>query len=163
MGTPAEAALWLLAPAAPVAFWAAWSDLKFMRIPNAAVLALAAVFLVAGPLALSWPDYLWRLAHLPAVLAAGFVLNLAGAVGAGDAKFAAAMAPFFALADAAAALMLLAVVMLAAFAAHRLARALPAARRAAPDWASWTAGREFPMGLALSGTLMAYLALSAIR
>jgi hypothetical protein len=35
-------------------------------------------------------------------------------------------------------------------------RALPAVRRALPDWASWTHPR-FPMGLGLAGLLIFYL------
>lgn len=45
--TTATTALWFLPFALPIAVWVAWSDMKFMRIPNKAVLALTAVFLVA--------------------------------------------------------------------------------------------------------------------
>ena len=52
-------------------------------------------------------------------------------------------------------------VGLGAFASHRIMRAIPAFRRATPDWASWTHA-DFPMGLALAGTLIFYL-LAALR
>ena len=39
-------AMWFLPFAALISIWAAWNDLKFMKIPNVAVLALVAVFLV---------------------------------------------------------------------------------------------------------------------
>ncbi len=154
------AALWLRIASAPVCVWAAWSDLARMKIPNLAVLALVAVFGVVGPLVLPLGDWGARWLHLVAILAVGFALNLAGAVGAGDAKFAAAMAPYVARSDAASALVLFAAMLLAAFATHRAARALPALRRIAPGWESWRSG-DFPMGLALGGTLIAYLVLAA--
>ncbi len=92
-------ALWFLPFALPICLWVAWSDLKFMKIPNKAVLALVAVFAVVGFIALGWPDWGWRWLHLLVILIIGFALNIIGAIGAGDAKFAAAMAPFVALAD----------------------------------------------------------------
>lgn len=99
MNLSASAAFIFVIPAVLIGIWVAWNDMKFMKIPNLAVLALAAVFVVLGPIALPFDTYLWQLSHLPMVLLVGFVLNLAGAVGAGDAKFAAAMAPFFATGD----------------------------------------------------------------
>ena len=44
----ASSALWFLPFAIPIAIWVAWSDMKFMKIPNMAVLALLAVFLGVG-------------------------------------------------------------------------------------------------------------------
>lgn len=144
----------------PVAFWVAWSDMARMKIPNPAVMALVAVFLVLGPFLLPLADWGWRWLHLAVVLVVGFVMNMGGLIGAGDAKFAAAMAPFVALSDAAWFLVLFAAVLLAAFATHRGFRAVPAVRRLAADWQSWGRG-DFPMGLALAGTLSLYLALAA--
>jgi hypothetical protein len=60
-------------------------------------------------------------------------------MGAGDAKFAAAMAPFVALQDVAIFAVLFASLLLAAFATHRLVRAVPQLRGLAPHWESWTA------------------------
>ncbi len=155
--TPAAAML--LAPfVLPICLWVAWSDMKFMKIPNAAVIALFAVWLVPGlvGVALSLlPAKAWALGWglAGAVLALGFVASAAGLVGAGDAKFAAAMAPFLTGANPRLTLALFAACLLGAVAAHRLARRLPALRRAAPDWLSWE-HKDFPMGLALSGTLI---------
>jgi len=140
----------------PITIWVAWSDMKFMKIPNQSVLALALVFAVVGLIALPFHDYLWRWSHLAIVLAAGFVANALRLVGAGDAKYAAAMAPFFAASDLNIVLPLFAAILLGAFAAHRGLRLVPAFRNAAPDWQSWTRA-DFPMGLALSGTLLFYL------
>jgi len=158
--TPFEA-LWFLPFALPVCIWAAWSDLKFMKIPNKAVIALVAVFLVIGLIAMPIADYPWRFLHVLVVLAAGFALNMIGAVGAGDAKFAAAMAAFVPLADLRLVLVLFSAVLLAAFATHRLFRTLPAMRARTPDWKSWSVA-DFPMGLALGGTLVFYLVLGVI-
>lgn len=139
-----------------IGIWVAWSDMKFMKIPNKAVIALLVVYAVVGLFILPLHDWLWGLGLAAIVLVAGFVLNAAGAMGAGDAKFAAVMAPFFLHADLRFVTGLFAACLLGAFAAHRLMRALPAMRRLTPDWASWT-HRKFPMGLALSGTLIFYL------
>lgn len=156
-----HAALLFLIPSVLIGIWVAWSDMKFMKIPNLAVLALILVFVILGPFAMPFGTYLWQLSHLPLVLVVGFVLSVAGAIGAGDAKFAAAMAPFFAVADLRLVLALAAAILLAAFAAHRLLGLVPAFRRASGDWQSWQR-KDFPMGLALSGVLIFYLVL-AIR
>ncbi|MFP4043265.1 MAG: prepilin peptidase [Rhodosalinus sp.] len=162
MAIEAAAALWFLPFVVPVCLYVAWSDLATMKIPNMANLALAGIFVAVGLLALPLEDYAWRLAQLGLVLLAGIVLNAAGAMGAGDAKFLAAAAPFVAPGDALPLMFLFSAVLLAAFVAHRAARATPL-RRLAPDWESWTRGRDFPMGLALGPTLIAYLALGALH
>lgn len=150
------AALAFLIPALPISVWVAWSDMKSMKIPNKAVMALALAFLVVGLLVLPFTAYLWALALGIGVLVLGFLGNAAGLFGAGDAKFAAAMAPFFVGADARFVLGLFAACLLGAFASHRLAGRIPAFRSATADWASWT-HKDFPMGLALTGTLIFYL------
>jgi prepilin peptidase CpaA len=86
------------------------------------------------------------------------VLNAIGAMGAGDSKFIASAAPFVAMQDAWAVLFLLATSFIAAFAVHRLFRAIPAIRNLVPDWQSWTEKRRFPMGFPLGVTLILYLA-----
>jgi prepilin peptidase CpaA len=144
-----------------IGIWVSWSDMKFMKIPNKAVMALLAVWLVVGLLAVaftpltikSWAGG-WALAAI--ILVAGFVANAVNLIGAGDAKFAAAMAPFFVGGNIRLILALYAASLLGAFAVHRLARAIPAVRRATEDWVSWT-NKDFPMGLALAGTLIFYL------
>lgn len=159
MGFPSFAALVFLPFAILIGIWVAWSDMKFMRIPNKAVVALTVVFVVLGPVVLPLKVYLWQLAHLPIVLVAGFLFNQTGAIGAGDAKFVAAMAPFFALHDLPVIVGLASATLLAAFATHRGLGLLPALRRATGDWESWKR-RDFPMGLALAGILIFYLILA---
>ncbi|PZX19674.1 prepilin peptidase CpaA [Palleronia aestuarii] len=151
----------LLLPVVPICLWVAWSDMARMKIPNAAVLALVAIFVLLGPIALPLPDWGWRWASLAIVLSIGFVLNVIGALGAGDAKFMAAAALFVAPGDAGTVAMLLATMLLAAFATHRLARAIPYVRNRTAGWVSWRSAK-FPMGLALGPTLVLYLALAAL-
>lgn len=148
-------ALILLPFVLPIAIWVAWSDMKFMKIPNKAVMALLAVWVLVGWIAVPFSLYLWGFALAAILLVVGFVANAGGLVGAGDAKFAAAMAPFFVGGDLRMILALFAACLVGAFATHRLARALPPVRRATADWASWTHAK-FPMGLALSGLIVFY-------
>lgn len=161
LALPASAALWFLPFVIPIGIWVAWNDMAFMKIPNKAVMALFFVFLIIGPLALPLNVWAWQWIHLLVVLAIGFVLNMGGVLGAGDAKFAAAAAPFVFLADAIALLYLFAAILLAAFVTHRLARALPAIRQRTETWVSW-GHTKFPMGLALGPALIFYLVLAAL-
>ena len=160
MAISSTAALWFLPFVLPICLYVCFTDLSQMRITNQAVLALAAVFLLVGLIALPLPTYGMRLVQMLAVLVVGFVLTAAGAMGAGDAKFAAAAAPFIAPGDLRLLLALFAANLLAAFATHRLAKYTPL-RRIAPGWKSWQTGWKFPMGLSLGGTLALYLILGA--
>lgn len=155
-GLSPVAALAFLPFVLAIGIWVAWSDMRAMKIPNKAVLALLAVFVVVGLVVLPFKMWLWALGLGVAVLVAGFVINAVGLVGAGDAKFAAAMAPFFIGGDIRFVLGLFAACLLGAFVSHRLARAVPAMRRATAHWESWTHA-DFPMGLALAGTLIFYV------
>jgi prepilin peptidase CpaA len=150
--------LLFLALVLPIAIWVSWSDMKFMKIPNKAVIALAAVWLVLGFLLMpSINVWLWGWALLVIVLVIGFLANMLNLIGAGDAKFAAAMAPFFVLGDIRFVLALFAACLLGAFACHRIVRRIPALKSLTTEWVSWT-NNDFPMGLALSGTIVFYLA-----
>lgn len=156
-----QAATVLLLPAVPIGLWVAWSDLSRMKIPNHAVLAALLCFVALGPFLFPLSEFGWRLVQGGAILLVGFVLNVVRFIGAGDAKFAAAMAPYFAAADGPPALRLFAGVLLAAFFVHRGIRAVPALRGIAPNWESW-GRRDFPMGFALGGTLIFYLSIAAL-
>ncbi len=157
----AVSAWWFLPFAAPIAIWVAWSDMATMKIPNKAVYALVLVYLVVGLLALPFADYAWRLLHLAVVLVIGFAMNVVRFVGAGDAKFAAAMAPFVVLADVVMFLYLFAAVIMAGYLTHRAARRLPAVRARTETWESWQR-QDFPMGLCLGGALLFYLLIGAV-
>lgn len=154
-------AWWFLPFVLPICLYVAFTDMREMRITNQAVLALGVIFIFAGLIALPFDVYLWRLAQLAIVLVVGIVLNAAGAMGAGDSKFIAVAAPFIALGDVRLLIPMFCIIMLAAVAAHRIAKYTPL-RRIAPHWTSWDQGKKFPMGLALSTTLVCYLALGAV-
>ena len=158
MSQTVYSALWFLPFAIPICIWAAWNDMAFMKIPNKAVLALVAVFLVIGLIALPLREYPWRLLHLVVVMVIGFGLNMIGAIGAGDAKFAAAMAPFIALGDLRLLMVLFGTVLIAAYITHRAFKAMPSFRSRTAHWKSWEV-KDFPMGLALGSTLAFYLGL----
>lgn len=178
MAIPAMAALWFLPFVLPICAYVAFTDLREMKIKNHAVVALALVFLVVGlfvyppwsgewhtriigPFPVALPIYAWQIMQLMIFLFLGLILNAVGAVGAGDAKFAAAAAPYIWAADFRVALAILMAGILAAFAAHRIAKHTPL-RKIAPDWKSWSSGSKFPMGLALGGSLATYLGLGAL-
>lgn len=142
----------------PIAFWVAWSDMARMTIPNRAVLALIAIYACVGPLVMPLDDWAWGWSRFAAVLVLGFAANMAGLLGAGDAKFSAAAAPFVAPGEMASLSIVFSAVLIAAVIAHRGARASPLVRRAVPEWRSWDDPR-FPLGLALGPTLAIHLAL----
>ncbi len=143
----------------PIAAWVFWSDLSRMKIPNLAVLALLVVYAAVGPFVLPMETYLWNYLHFAVVLVIGFILTTSGAgVGAGDSKFAAAMAPFIMLEHAGTFLWMFGLVVIAAFVSHRWIRAIPAVANAVPHWESMHR-REFPMGVALTLGLVLYLSL----
>lgn len=148
-------AAWFLPFVLPITVWVSWSDMATMKIPNKAVLSLLIVFAVIGLVALPFTEYLWRWSHFGLVLVIGFVLSSLNLIGAGDAKYASAMAPFIARPDAYPFLFLLGGTIIAAFIIHRTARA-SVVREKYPNWESW-GRREFPMGFALAPALMFYL------
>lgn len=138
--------------------WAAWSDLKFMIIPNKLVLALGATFLVTGPIFLPIVDvFLWRLLGGFIVLAVGFILFAIGGFGGGDAKFAAAIALFIPAHDAGYFIFILALAALLAVFLHRTIAMFEFADPITEHWKSWTSGKNFPLGLALSGAFIFYM------
>lgn len=153
-------AAWFLPFAIPIAIWVSYSDMKYMKIPNKAVMALFGVFVIVGLIALPLADYPWRFLHLAVVLLIGFLLNALGLIGAGDAKFAAVMAPFVSYGDIFIMFYVFFGTVIIAYLLHRLFQRIPAFRKLTPDWQSWD-NKDFPMGLALGGSLAAYLTLGA--
>lgn len=153
---------WIFLPfVLPICLWAIATDLKFMAIRNMAVLALLAGFVVLGPFALPFGDYLWRYAHFAVILGIGFALWITPGIGfgAGDAKFAAAMAPFVAASDWAVFLMILSLTSILGVILHRLAKQVPVIVNATPDWRSWQEQQAFPWGVSLASALVLYLML----
>jgi len=162
MALPASAAIWLLIAALPISFFVAWNDMRSMKIPNVAVGALVFGFAILGLIAFPFAQYLWQWSHLIVVLVVGFVLNMVGVMGAGDAKFAAAAAPYVMLSDLEILGFVFTACVLAGYVTHRIAKHSPL-RRIVPEWESWSSGRRFPMGLPLGMTLVTYLVLAAIQ
>jgi prepilin peptidase CpaA len=161
MSITVYASLWFLPFVIPLCLYAAYTDMATMKITNPTVLALAAVFLVIGPIALPFETYLWHIMAMVVALLIGIVLNAAGAMGAGDAKFIAAAVPFIALGDLRLVLALFMATLLAAAVTHRGAKHSPM-RKLAPQWTSWDQNKKFPMGLALGTSLAFYLILGAL-
>ena len=161
MDVTMRSALWFLPLVGPICLWVCYTDMKWMKITNVTVMVLVAVFALVGLVALPFETYLWRWLHLVVALAGVLALYAGGAMGAGDAKFIAAAAPFIHLGDLRLVLVLFGVTLLAAFVAHRAVRASPV-RRLAPEWKSWHEAKRFPMGLALGGTLALYLGLGSL-
>lgn len=147
--------------ALPFCLYATWSDLKFMIIPNWLCLGLVGAFIVVGLVLLPLDVLGWQLLAGVIVLAATFLLNSFGIMGGGDAKMLAALAPYIAGPRVSDFLLIFAVCLLGSLALHRIAGAIPAIRRATPDWVSWNAGRNFPMGTGISAALVIYLAMMA--
>ncbi|MEM9319404.1 MAG: hypothetical protein AAGA70_10410 [Pseudomonadota bacterium] len=153
---------WIFLPLiVPVGLWAIATDLKFMAIRNLAVLALLAGFAILGPFALPFDAYLWRYAHFAVVLAIGFLLwSFPGiGFGAGDAKFAAAIAPFVALGDWSLFLLILSGTSILGVILHRVAKRMPVVVNATPGWVSWEDGKAFPFGVSLASALILYIVL----
>ena len=161
-------ALWLaVAAMLPLMSLCAWYDLKSLRIPNGLVLAVVGVFLMAGVWGLPFDEFVWRLGQGAAVLLIGFALFSAGVVGGGDAKMAAALAPFVAARDVLSVMLLYAVVTLLLLLALRLAMQLTRHRTtgwmAVDQYARPARERVFPMGLIFAITIVAYLLLGAAQ
>lgn len=156
------AALWFLPFVLPLCLYVAWSDLRTMKIPNRAVLTLLAIFVVIGLIAVPLAEYPWRLLNGFIVLAIGFVLNMARAFGAGDAKFCAAAAPFVAPGDVTLVIIIFTSTLLGTWVTHRIAKH-SALQKLAPGWKSWSTGQDYPMGFALGGALAIYLLMGATQ
>lgn len=150
-----ETAAFLLAlpPALAAAVW----DLKTLTIPNALAAGTAALFLLFAFATLPAEAALWRLAAAVFVLCFGYLLFHFGWVGAGDVKLAAAYAPMIPPVDASVALFLLALIALVLLVLLLLLRLTPLARG---SWAVWS-DPQVPYAVALSASLLAYLALAA--
>jgi prepilin peptidase CpaA len=160
LAIPADFAVWAFVLTLPLCLWTVFSDLSQMKIRNQAVGLMILAFLVAGLFTLPLSTVAWQALHLALVLVIGIALNSVGVMGAGDAKFLAAAAPFIFLGDLQFALLLLCAAMLAGFILHRAALYTPL-HRLAPNWESWQRKRHYPAGLSLGTWLSVYLALGA--
>ena len=158
MSISVYAAMWFLPFVIPLCLYTAYTDMASMRITNPTVIALASVFVVIGPIALPFETYLWHLLTMVVALIVGIIMNAAGVMGAGDAKFIAAATPYVALGDLRLAMALFMATLIAAVMAHRGVK-YTRLRKLAPHWTSWDQSKKFPMGLALGTALAFYLIL----
>ena len=143
----------------PLSVIAGLSDLRTMKIPNWISIALIAAFLVIGLIFLPFETFLWRIAAGLIALFLGFILNAIGAMGGGDAKYLAAIMPYVAFETISDFFFILAISMLATLLLHRIAMRIGFIRRATEGWASWEAGRYFPMGISIATGIVTYLGL----
>ena len=156
-----SAAAWFLVPLVPLCLHVIWSDLSSLKIRNGAVELIGMTYVLIGPILLPWEMYLWNYSHLLVMLGIGLLLNMAGAMGGGDAKFLAVAGPFVARPDLTVIAYILAGAMLCSYLVHRLVKVSPL-RRLAPNWESWHSGKRFPMGFPFATALLAYLSLKAL-
>lgn len=150
----------LLLPAIPIGIYVAWSDMKFMRIPNVACYALFISFLVLAPLIFGMQEYGFRILQGIVVLIGGFFATNIGLVGGGDSKFAAAMAPFIALSEILPFIFIIGIMSFVSIGLHKLVGVTPGLKNMIKDWDSWNAHGMFPFGVTLAGSLIAYLLLN---
>ncbi|MEM9011876.1 MAG: prepilin peptidase [Pseudomonadota bacterium] len=144
------------------ALYTAWSDLKTMTIPNWVSLLLLTIFLVVGPVLYPLEQMGLQIIVGLGVFAVGFLLNLTGRFGGGDAKFAAALVLFVDPRDLGPFLQILAIMSLAGLVTHRLLGRLPLMQRQTAGWQSWQETAYFPLGFSLAGALIFYLGLVAV-
>lgn len=142
----------------PITLWVVWTDLARMRIKNEAVLAMFAIFVLAGLFLMPLGDYAWRYVHFVVALVVCFLLTVIIGMGAGDAKYIAVVAPFVALDDVGALALLYAIWSVILLVGMFLARRSGALRRARPDWIWFAEDRKsyVPFGLALAPTVSSY-------
>lgn len=143
----------------PLMAFVIFTDLRTMKIPNWAVLAAFAVFLVTGLWGLPFDVYLWRIGHALIALLAGFVLfSLAGGgIGAGDLKLIAAITPFVPGSSVGLVLFIFAVSVFALLAFHQVTRMV--VRRRETGWKSLDQKVYLPAGVALGLTIVLFLGL----
>ncbi len=149
----------LLIPTVIIGIYVAWSDMKYMRIPNISCLILFISFLVLGVLIFDLSEYGFRILQGFVFLAIGFFATSIGAVGGGDSKYAAALAPFVAFYHIPYFILILAIMSILSVGLHKLAGVTPGIRSHVQDWVSWKRRGVFPFGLTLSASIIAYLVL----
>jgi len=156
---PAEAAFWFLIVMIPIWAFVAYDDMANLKIRNKVVLLMLAIFVVAGPFLMPLNTYAWQLVQGVVVLLLMFGLYALRAMGGGDAKFIAVAALYMHRSDYGLIILLFGLTFLVAWIVHRILKAT-IGPKLFPDWASWTSGKRFPLGLPMGGWLVLYLALS---
>ena len=111
-------ALWVAsATMIPLMLYTAWSDLKYLKIPNWIPLAVLGIYVVTGIWGLEMERFLWGLGAGVVTLVVFFVIWAIidsigpGTLGAGDVKLLASLVPFVGLTEALDVLILLTIVI----------------------------------------------------
>jgi prepilin peptidase CpaA len=162
----------------PVTVWVIYTDVTTMKIKNVAVLAMLGIFAVAGLFLLPLSEYAWRWSHFAVVIVIGYLMHVASLpIGAGDAKYAAAIAPFVAIEDTGEVAVLFFVLTVALLVLFFVARSVLSFWSSGPNW-TWVKAEaggttalgktrevmrlKTPFGLALASTISSYFLLAAL-
>ncbi len=131
----------------PVLVWMAFSDLKYMRIPNILVCIALGAFVLLAPF-LPLESVLFRIATATGVFLIGFVLFAFRVFGGGDVKMLAALMLFIPHVTLSTFGLLFSMSMLLGMGIVITARASPWA--AGSRWVSLRAPGYFPVGVAIA-------------
>lgn len=134
---------------APILLFAAYCDLRWMRIPNYISLIGIAIFLLTVPI-LEPSEAMWRLAASTGVFVIGFILFAMGYFGGGDVKLISVLALVVPTPIWGAMPMIFSGAMLVGMVTIGLWQRAP--RLHAIGWVSVTARGRFPMGVSIAGT-----------
>lgn len=144
-----------LALASPLLLWIAWTDFRYMRIRNTAVLAAVALFVLTLPLIGPY-EAGWRLLAAGLIFLAAFAMFALRMLGGGDVKMGAAILLFVPSGTYTLFAMMFSLALMLGISLILALRAVPPLRRSGP--VSLRAAGTFPMGIALGGAGLLHLA-----
>ena len=147
----------------PFCVYATWSDLKFLKIPNILPISLVIVFIILGPIVLPFSEYIRSLLYGFIALLASLAIFAARLVPAGDLKFASALIPFVDTRELVSFAMFVSLAALLSVLTHWLFGKL---KMAPEGWISYQGSgwrRHFPVGFALAGGFVTYLAAHMVQ
>ncbi|MGB0959334.1 MAG: A24 family peptidase [Halocynthiibacter sp.] len=152
--------LYFFVPTVLIGIWVALSDLKTMRIPNVAVIALMVAFMAIAVFTLPWDVIGTRWIQFAVVLGIGFLLTFTGQVGAGDVKYVAAMALYIDRSEISTLIFISPFIIIGALVFHRLMKRISFVRNRTANWQSWEENLVFPMGFTLAILFITHLYLT---
>lgn len=147
----------------PFCIYATWSDLKFLKIPNILSMSLVVAFIIVGPFVLPFSEYWLSLLYGFIALLISIAIFAVRLIPGGDLKFTTALIPFVDTHELVSFAMFVSLSAIMAVLTHTLFGWL---KLAPTSWASWQGGgwrRRFPVGFALSGGILIYLAAHLIQ
>lgn len=141
--------------------YAAWSDLRFMSIPNEVSLLLLGLFVVSAPFLVGLPDMGGRMIIAVVLLVIGIMLNALRLIGGGDVKLLSAGILFVdpSIDHVSLFFQVLGMMSLSGVIVHRGLAYLPPVSKAVPEWSSWGERGKFPFGLSIAASVIFYLGL----